>query len=104
MRTQEHQKALAFLKGHADKRLELFYEAIKGKIRATDGHQSSTNTICGTPTRCQALCQAAELQDKGNFPNTQSFSETNWLPYEDSESMVSEDIKAKVGSYILVLG
>ena len=37
--TQGHQKALTFLKGYdTDKRSELLYEALMGKIRASDGH------------------------------------------------------------------
>lgn len=50
VRTQRHQKALIFLKGYdTDKRLELLYEAITGKIRASDGYYTSiihSITIC----------------------------------------------------------
>lgn len=39
MRIQKYQKALTFFKGYdTDKRWELFYEGIMGKIRASDGH------------------------------------------------------------------
>lgn len=52
---------------------------LKGKLKPMMGAQFTHSTsICWTPTTCQALCWAVELQDKVHLPSTQIFPEIGW--------------------------
>ena len=49
---------------------------LKGKLKPMKGTRFIHSTgICWTPTTCQALCSAVELQDKVHLLNTQIFPE-----------------------------
>ena len=49
---------------------------MKGKLKPMKGTRFIHSTgICWTPTTCQALCSAVEMQDKVHLLNTQIFPE-----------------------------
>lgn len=96
------QKALIFLNGYdTSKRLKLFYKAIMGKIRASNGYYSSSIhsiNICWTPTMCHALLLGIRITKLEILPILRAFQKQNGLSSEDREYMFAEDTKAKLES------